>query len=268
MLDFRSISAATLQTISAVLLLLPLCLAAACSGSDQPETKPVKTMVCPTPVPAAQAETNAPAPDAPTKTGLVPANFYNKDIRIELRYATANNFMHRVLYDTLNTAYLQVSAAKKLAQAQSLLSLLKPGYRLLVYDALRPQSVQFEMWNALDTIPEGERSKFVSNPVNGSVHNYAAAIDITITDKNGNPLDMGAGYDDIRKIAYPQLEAQFLSTGELTEQQVENRRLLRKVMKSQGFGNIPTEWWHFNEFPRSVVKQRYKMVRTEGEVGR
>lgn len=244
-------------------LLLALGLVSACSGNETPEARPSKLIVHSDTLTVEVPDSVITKQEVAEKTGLVPANFYNGDIRIELRYATSNNFMHRVLYDTLKTAYLQVSAAKKLAKVQVLLSSLKPGYRLLVYDALRPQSVQFEMWDALDTIPEAERGKFVSNPVNGSVHNYAAAVDLTITDKNGNPLDMGAGYDDIRKIAYPQLEAQFLSTGELTEQQVENRRLLRKVMRSQGFGNIPTEWWHFNEFPRTMVKQKYTIVRTE-----
>lgn len=197
------------------------------------------------------------------KDTLVPVDYYNKAIYWELKYATEDNFMHRVLYDTLKVVYVQNQVAKKLAACQTFLSKQNPSYHLLVYDGLRPLSVQREMWEALDTIPVAERGKFVSNPANGSVHNYGAAVDITICTTKNSPLDMGAGYDDIRKIAYPSLEAQFLASGELKKDQVANRQLLRKVLRHQGFINIPSEWWHFNEFARSRVKNTYKIVLNE-----
>lgn len=197
------------------------------------------------------------------KDTLVPVNYYNQNIYWELKYATSDNFMHRVLYDTLETVYVQKSIAKRLAKCQEKLSAENSNYHLLVYDGLRPLSVQWEMWKALDTIPVAERGKFVSNPKNGSVHNYGAAVDITICDNNRKALDMGAGYDDIRKIAYPSLEAQFLASGELTTVHIANRSLLRKVMKSQQFSNIPSEWWHFNAFSRNVSSSKYKMVTRE-----
>lgn len=194
---------------------------------------------------------------------LVPVDYYNKDIYWDLKYATSDNFMHRILYDTLKVVYVQNQVAKKLAACQTYLSSINASYHLLVYDGLRPLSVQREMWDALDTIPVAERGKFVSNPANGSVHNYGAAVDITICTTKNSPLDMGAGYDDIRKIAYPSLEAQFLASGELKKDQVANRQLLRKVLRHQGFINIPSEWWHFNEFARSRVKNTYKIVLNE-----
>jgi D-alanyl-D-alanine dipeptidase len=117
------------------------------------------------------------------------------------------------------------------------------------------------MWDALDTIPFNERTKFVSNPANGSLHNYGAAVDLTICDENGVALDMGAGYDDIREIAYPKFENRFLETGELTIQQIENRKLLRKVMLSQRFTNIQTEWWHFNACSRATAKLKYEILK-------
>jgi zinc D-Ala-D-Ala dipeptidase len=197
------------------------------------------------------------------KRMLVVANEFNEEIFIELKYATKDNFMKRKLYDTLKTAYLQLDVAQRLAKAQDELSKINPNYHLLVYDATRPLSVQWEMWTALDSIPVGERVNFVSNPRNGSVHNYGAAVDLTICDKNGKPLDMGAGYDDIRKIAYPSLEAIYLKSGELTKKQVENRKLLRKVMTSQGFRNIPTEWWHFNACSREEAKIKYSIIQNE-----
>lgn len=194
---------------------------------------------------------------------LVGVDHFNKNIWWDLKYATEDNFMHRVLYDTLQTVYVQIEVARRLAKAQEYLTKKNAAYHLLVYDGLRPLSVQWEMWNALDTIPVAERGKFVSNPRNGSVHNYGAAVDLTICDQDRKPLDMGAGYDDIRKIAYPSLEAEFLATGELTRQQVDNRKLLRGALQSQGFSNIPTEWWHFNAFSRPVAKRKYQLVEKE-----
>lgn len=194
---------------------------------------------------------------------LVCVNYYNTFIYTELKYATADNFMHRVLYDTLKTVYVQRVVAQRLASAQAQLTAIDSSLHLLVYDGVRPLSVQWEMWYALDTIPEEERGKFVSNPKNGSIHNYGAAVDLTICHSNREVLDMGANYDDIRKIAYPSLEAEFLKSGELKNFQVENRRLLRKVMLSQGFANIPSEWWHFNAYSRPVAKTKFQIVTRE-----
>lgn len=194
---------------------------------------------------------------------LVSVDHFNKNIWWELKYASTDNFMHRVLYDTLKKPYVQIDVARRLAKSQEYLTRRDFAYHLLVYDGLRPLSVQWEMWNALDTVPFLERVKFVSNPKNGSVHNYGAAVDLTICNSKRKPLDMGAGYDDMRKVAYPSLESEFLASGEITQQQIDNRKLLRRALKSQGFSNIPTEWWHFNAFPRPVVKSKYQLVVSE-----
>jgi zinc D-Ala-D-Ala dipeptidase len=193
-------------------------------------------------------------------SSLVDIQTINSKILVDLKYATNDNFMKEVLYDTLKKAYLQKDVAVRLGACQNYLSRLKPGYRLLVYDALRPRSIQAKMWKALDTIPVRNRGKFVSNPANGSVHNYGAAVDVTICDENGIPLDMGAGYDDIRTIAYPSMEGRYLSSGDLKSIHVQNRQLLRKVMRRGRFINIPTEWWHFNAYPRLIVKRKYLIV--------
>jgi D-alanyl-D-alanine dipeptidase len=137
---------------------------------------------------------------------------------------------------------------------------------LLVYDAVRPLEVQQRMWNALDSIPVARRVRFVSNPANHSLHNYGAAIDLTICDGNGKPLDMGAGYDDMREIAYPKYEAKFIANGQLSNEQVKNRTILRRAMQSQQFRQLETEWWHFNACSRSQAKSKYTVVKTESEI--
>jgi D-alanyl-D-alanine dipeptidase len=187
----------------------------------------------------------------------------NKSILVDLKYATTDNFMGIKLYERLKNAYLQKDVAERLSKVQNYLAELKPGYHLLIYDALRPVSVQQKMWDALDSLPPVERGKFVSNPKNRSLHNLGAAVDLTILDQNGVPLDMGAGYDDIRQIAYPSMEKQFLAEGKLAEVQIGNRDLLRKVMKSQGFRQLQTEWWHFNACSRAEGLLKYKVLLVE-----
>ncbi len=194
---------------------------------------------------------------------LVNLKSLNERILIDLKYATSDNFMGTQLYDTIAAIYLNIEVAERLSKCQDFLDSIKPGYRLLVFDGIRPIQVQQEMWDALDSIPVHRRGKFVSNPSRGSVHNYGAAVDLTIVDSIGIHLDMGAGFDDFREIAFPSLEHKFLASGELSKPQVNNRELLRKVMRNQGFRNIPSEWWHFNAFSRVTVSRKYKRLLDE-----
>lgn len=195
--------------------------------------------------------------------GMVDIESINKNILVDLRYASENNFMNTVLYDTLQKCYLQKEVAERLSDCQKYLDSIRPGYKLKVFDGVRPQNVQWEMWRALDSIPVFRRGKFVSNPAKGSVHNYGAAVDLTIVNDTGEELDMGAGYDDFRKIASPKLEQHFFDLGELSRKQIENRKLLRKVMAYKDFRNIPSEWWHFNAYSRFVTSNRFQMLVSE-----
>ena len=197
---------------------------------------------------------------------LVSINQTNPEIFVSLAYASSDNFMHEVLYLKWKEAYLQKPVALMLNKAQERLTFLKPGLHLLVYDAARPLSVQQHMWNALDSIPVKERVKFVSSPRGKSLHNLGCAVDLTICDAKGIPLDMGAGFDDIRLIAYPMHEAKFLADGSLTMQHVENRKLLRRVMRYAGFTGIPTEWWHFNAYSKKEALERFQVIETEESI--
>ncbi|HLP10818.1 MAG TPA: M15 family metallopeptidase, partial [Flavobacteriales bacterium] len=102
--------------------------------------------------------------------------------------------------------------------------------------------------------------KFLSNPAFGSVHNYGAAVDLSICTKKGEELDMGTPYDDTASLAYPILESRFLQRGELTKEQLKNRQLLRSVMYKSGFFGIQTEWWHFNAMTRDVAAAKFKRI--------
>lgn len=196
---------------------------------------------------------------------LVDIQVLDPSIVVSIKYFTDDNFMKIRLYNSINRAYFQSDVAVKIVKCQQFLKSINPDYSLLIYDAVRPVSVQRKMWEALDTLSRIERGKFVSNPNHRSMHNYGAAVDLTIIDKNGIPLDMGSYYDDIRKIAYPSLEYRFIATGELKSVQIENRKLLRKVMSHQHFRNIHTEWWHFNACSKEYARSNYKLLMIEPE---
>lgn len=178
---------------------------------------------------------------------------------VELKYSTTDNFLGEDVYGELERAYLQPEPAAKLAEAQRLLRERNPEYRLLVYDAARPRSIQQVLWDKL-RVPLVEKTKYVSNPKNGSVHNFGAAVDLTIARADGTPLDMGTPYDFFGELAYPTKEKEMVRKGKLTQQQVENRILLREVMGKAGFTGILTEWWHFNALSREKAKEKYPII--------
>jgi D-alanyl-D-alanine dipeptidase len=195
------------------------------------------------------------------RAGLVNLLEIDSSIHVDVKYSSTDNFVGIDLYGYFDAIYLQPPIAERLKLAQSSLKEVDSNLSLLVYDGTRPRSVQRAMWNALDTVPFIERIKFVSNPKNGSIHNYGCAVDLTIVNtKTSEVLDMGAGFDDPRPIAYPNMEAIFLETGELTQEQYRNRRLLRKVMGKGGFWVLPTEWWHFNGLSRKAAKEKYAPI--------
>jgi zinc D-Ala-D-Ala dipeptidase len=164
------------------------------------------------------------------------------------------------LYGCLKKAYLQPDIAQRLVHCQSWLSEQRPGYRLIVYDAARPQQIQKIMWDSLH-LPLHEKVKFLSNPAFGSLHNFGAAVDVSIVDDKGFVLDMGAPFDHIGEEAHPVMEWQMLQSGKLTPLHIENRNLLRTVMRKGGFWGIQTEWWHFNAMTREVAAAKYTLIR-------
>ncbi|RMG82770.1 MAG: peptidase M15 [Bacteroidetes bacterium] len=192
--------------------------------------------------------------------GLINIHELDEDIVVELKYSTTDNFLHTDLYGNLTEAYLQPDVAEKLVLAQALLQSKFPYYTLVILDAARPVEVQQKMWEFMSDYPVQERTKYVSNPKNGSLHNFGAAVDVTIKDLNGGYLDMGTPYDYFGELAYPRLEKHFLETGELTPEQYQNRLLLRNVMQAAGFSGISTEWWHFNSCSREEAKLKYRII--------
>ena len=192
--------------------------------------------------------------------GMVDIQTIDSSILVELKYSTTDNFMGKDMYGCLEKCFLQPDVAEKLKNAQAYLKELNPRLSLLVYDGVRPRSIQQYMWDILD-LPINEKAKFVSNPARGSLHNFGAAVDLTIYDLDSlQPLDMGAPYDHIGIEAWPTKEKMLLEEGVLTTQQVNNRKLLRQVMIKAQFFNIQTEWWHFNSCYRNKAYELYEII--------
>ncbi len=191
--------------------------------------------------------------------GMVDIKSIDSSIAVDMKYASTDNFLKTNFYKDFNKAYLQKEVALKLMKAQEYLKKQQPTYALLIYDAARPLRFQQQIWD-LVKMPIREKTKYVSNPKNGSLHNFGAAVDVSIIDENKKELDMGCTFDTLSPIAYPMLEWKFLAEGLLTEQQISNRKLLREVMQKAGFFNIQTEWWHFNACTRAEAIRKYKKV--------
>ena len=179
-------------------------------------------------------------------------------IAVKLVYATPDNFLGHVLYHDLNHAFMVPDMAQKLANAQRKLKSLRPDLSLLIYDAARPLSIQREMWDAVKGTPN---VSFVANPAKGrGMHNYGAAVDITLMDSRGTPLPMGSAHDYFGPEARIDHEDELVADGLSTPEELQNRKLLRRVMTESGFVTCISEWWHFNHIPSARAKTELKII--------
>lgn len=152
-------------------------------------------------------------------------------IVIDIRYATADNFMGDTLYSA-NVCLLRRTVAERLVKVHQ--DLVQLGFGLKIWDGYRPLAVQKKMWERMPN------SNYVANPAYGSNHNRGAAVDLTLVDSLKRELPMPTAYDDFSERAgsnYPDLPKEILA----------NRRLLQGMMLKHGFTMIRSEWWHFND---------------------
>jgi D-alanyl-D-alanine dipeptidase len=189
------------------------------------------------PVPELRAEALAAPP--PDESGqfrsidLVELTKLDPTIKLDIRYATANNFLSTPVY-TRPAAYLQRPAAEALLRVHR--ALASQGYGLLIHDAYRPWWVTKVFWEAT---PPALR-EFVADPAQGSRHNRGCAVDLTLYDlRSGEAVQMPGVYDEMSPRSYPNY-----SGGDPAAR--ERRDLLRRAMEREGFSVYDTEWWHFD----------------------
>lgn len=164
---------------------------------------------------------------------LVELTSLDPTIKLDIRYATTNNFLRTVLYPQAR-AFLERPAAEAVVRANQKLRAL--GYGLLIHDAYRPWYVTKMFWEA--TPPD--KHEFVADPSHGSRHNRGCAVDLTLYDlKTGQPAEMVGLYDEMSERSYPDYPGG-------TSLARWNRRLLRRIMEDEGFTVDEFEWWHFD----------------------
>lgn len=190
--------------------------------------------------------------------GLVDVQALDPTIRVHLVYATEDNFLGRVMYADIHRALLHPTMAAKVAAAQRSLHQEHPDFDLLILDAARPLSVQYQMFHVVAGTP---RNRYVANPKKGpGMHNYGAAVDVTLVDHQGNWLPMGSAFDHFGPESHIDNEDHLLATGKITKEEYDNRHLLRRVMRQQGLLTLNSEWWHFNLMSVSRARRELKAV--------
>lgn len=195
------------------------------------------------------------------ENGLIDVKELDSSIQVNLIYNDTCNFLHRKIYDSLSIAFLPKDIAVKFANAQKELKSINPSLSLVIFDAARPHHIQKFMWDSLKMEPN-IKFNYVATPWDISLHNYGAAVDVSIKDMRKNELlDMGTIIDHFGQIAAPLHEMRFLKSKQLSDTAYKNRVLLRAVMKKEGFTPINTEWWHFNSCNKDFAAQTYTLLK-------
>jgi D-alanyl-D-alanine dipeptidase len=164
---------------------------------------------------------------------LIELNKLENTIKLDIRYATSDNFVGRPVY-TEARAFLQRPAAEALISVHRLLR--KDGQGIAVFDGYRPWSISKLFW---EVVP-AEKRKFVADPRRGSKHNRGCAVDLSVFDLDtGALVPMPSDFDEFSEKASP------IYTGG-TDWERANRDKLRLIMEAHGFTVNPNEWWHFD----------------------
>lgn len=166
--------------------------------------------------------------------GLIELTDLDPTIRLDIRYATPNNFTGRQFYSQPR-AFLVAPAAKALLNAHRAAQAV--GFGLTIYDAYRPWRVTKALW---DATPPGPQRNYVANPKRGSKHNRGCAVDLTLhrlTD--GIEVAMPSGYDEFTRRAHRNFMA-------APAESIQHRDLLERLMQAAGFRGASNEWWHFD----------------------
>lgn len=181
----------------------------------------------------ASAEVPPVSPQA-AAAGLVDVRTVVPDARIDLRYATRNNFTGVQLYPADARCLVHESMASGLAAAAQ--KLRERGLILVFWDCYRPHDVQVRMF---DIVPNPE---WVARPADyAKSHESGRSVDVTYADpQTGWLADMGTDFDGFT----PRSRA--LATDGLTPQQVSNRAVLRDAMAAGALTVYAGEWWHFD----------------------
>lgn len=163
---------------------------------------------------------------------FVKVKTYLPEIYVELKYATDDNFTGQKIYE-FSDAYLRFGTVKKLMQVQE--ELKQQGFSLKIWDAFRPVSAQFTLWNIC---PD---ATYVANPNQGySSHSRGNTVDITMVSDTGEEIAMPSGFDDFSARADRDYS-------DCDTDAAENAQELERLMSEHGFRPYAGEWWHYTD---------------------
>lgn len=163
---------------------------------------------------------------------LVRVKDIDASVVVELKYATEDNFTQKRVYPSDAKALLRLETALKLKKANERFE--QDGYRIKIWDAYRPKSVQEIFWSL---VPD---PKYVADPSKPSGHNIGTSVDITLIDSDGKELLMPTGYDDFSEKA-----SRNYTGSDATA--MKNMKYMEKIMTESGFRGLHSEWWHFDD---------------------
>ena len=184
-------------------------------------------------VSCALAQTGPPKEQNKREADLIELTKLSKTIKLDIKYATTDNFVGRAVYPEAR-AFLQRPAAEALIRVHKLLK--KEHLGVVIYDAYRPWAITKLFWEVVTL----DQRIYVADPAKGSKHNRGCAIDMGIYDlKTGKAIPMPSGFDEFTERASPDYKGG-------TDEERANRDKLRRMMEAEGFTVNPNEWWHFD----------------------
>lgn len=164
---------------------------------------------------------------------LVDVTMVLDNVRLDIRYATTNNFLNVPTYSQAKS-FLQRPALMALNEANKKLNAL--GFGILIHDTYRPWYVTKVFWDTT----EGFERDFVANPSSGSKHNMGSAVDMTLYDlQSGEVIKMVGTYDEMSDRSYPDYMGG-------TSLERWHRDLMRTYVEAEGFTVVSNEWWHYD----------------------
>jgi CubicO group peptidase (beta-lactamase class C family)/D-alanyl-D-alanine dipeptidase len=167
------------------------------------------------------------------KPDLVEVNKLEPSTKLDVRYATTDNFMGAPFYPSPHF-FMQRPAANSLIRAHR--KLAEQGFGIVLIDGYRPWYATRMFW---DAVPPESRP-FVADPSQGSRHNRGCAADISMFElASGKIVEMAGRYDE------PSARSSPLYVGG-TSLQRWRRDLLKNAMEAEGFDVYVNEWWHFD----------------------
>lgn len=223
------------------ILLLALLLTG-CGEGEEPPAQPEQTLPRSSAAATLPAETAEPVvyPD-PHDMVLVAVADYLPEVPVELKYATADNFTGQVIYD-FSTAYLRYGTVVKLAAVQR--DLQELGLSLKIWDAFRPVSAQYRLW---EVCPD---RRYVADPNTGfSSHSRGNTVDVTLVDSQGREVTMPTAFDDFTKKADRDYS-------DCSQEAADNALILEVLMEKHGFTGYKNEWWHFSDEEQYPVEEQ------------